>query len=192
MKELRKFVAPEFVFRIDAINLVSRYARNFGIVKILMVTDEGVIKAGWAGKVIELIKEAGILYEVYSNVSPNPRDYECMEGAEFYRQNKCNALLLPFVVEYRNNLAPERFNKIAGCLNLPLNKGDYKTAKARLLEHIKEFNKKVGINKNLSGIGLKKADIPRLAQNAIKDPCVVTNPRKPCIRDIKVIYEEAS
>ena len=41
--ELRKFVAPEFVFGVGARKLVGRYAANFGAHKVLVVTDAGVI-----------------------------------------------------------------------------------------------------------------------------------------------------
>nr|WP_243687009.1 hypothetical protein [Methanobacterium formicicum] len=37
--ELRKFVAPEFIFGSGARLLVGRYAKNFGARKVLIVTD---------------------------------------------------------------------------------------------------------------------------------------------------------
>ncbi len=50
--ELRKFVAPEFVFGVGARHLVGRYAANFGAHKVLVVTDSGVIAAGWLHSVL--------------------------------------------------------------------------------------------------------------------------------------------
>ena len=47
--ELRKFVAPEFVYGFGALALTGRYAKNFGAKKVLVVTDPGVVQAGWAG-----------------------------------------------------------------------------------------------------------------------------------------------
>lgn len=73
MLELRKFVAPEFVFGQGAIALVSRYARNFGARKPLIVTDNGVMAAGWAREVIDELQNESISYAVFSNVSPKPR-----------------------------------------------------------------------------------------------------------------------
>jgi alcohol dehydrogenase len=43
---LRKFVAPEFVFGIDARNLVARYAANFMARNMLIETDPGVMQVG--------------------------------------------------------------------------------------------------------------------------------------------------
>lgn len=93
MQELRKFVAPEFVFGPGALNLVGRYAMNFGAQKVLVVTDPGVIAAGWSGKIIDALDAAGVISIVFSEVSPNPRDAEVMSGAEFYRSNECDVIV---------------------------------------------------------------------------------------------------
>jgi alcohol dehydrogenase class IV len=42
----------------------------------------------------------------------------------------------------------------------------------------------------LSRCGVHQSELPALAEIALNDPCVVTNPRRPCQRDIEVIYEE--
>ncbi|MDD3148119.1 MAG: iron-containing alcohol dehydrogenase [Candidatus Riflebacteria bacterium] len=93
MLELRKFVAPEFIFGQGALELVSRYARNFGANKPLIVTDHGVFAAGWAGKVITELEKEGMASAVFANVSPNPRDIEVMEGAEFYQASGCDLII---------------------------------------------------------------------------------------------------
>ncbi len=93
MFEIRKFVAPEFIFGDGAIGLVARYAINFGARKPLIVTDPGVIAAGWPGKVIEELEAADLQYAVFSEVSPNPRDAQVMAGAEFYREQGCDAIV---------------------------------------------------------------------------------------------------
>jgi alcohol dehydrogenase class IV len=49
--QLRKFVSPEIIFGNGARMLAGRYARQFSATKVLMVTDEGVISAGWCGEV---------------------------------------------------------------------------------------------------------------------------------------------
>ena len=87
LQELRKFVAPEFVFGPGASDLAVRYAMNFEAGRILLVTDPGVRDAGWAGKVRDALRDAGLEVVVYDNVSPNPRDFEVMTGAEIYLAN---------------------------------------------------------------------------------------------------------
>jgi alcohol dehydrogenase len=67
---------------------------------------------------------------------------------------------------------------------------DKQTRKA-ILEFIADLKIRVGIHKNLGQRGAKLSDIPLLAEKALNDPCMVTNPRVPNQRDIEVIYEEA-
>ncbi len=91
--ELRKFVAPEFLFGVGALGSVGHYARNLGARKALVVTDPGVIAAGWSGKVLASLEEQKISYAVFSRVSPNPRAEEVMEGAAFYKQEACDIIV---------------------------------------------------------------------------------------------------
>jgi alcohol dehydrogenase len=93
MMELRKFVAPEFIFGVGAMQLVGRYAVNFGAKKVLIVSDQGVIAAGWAEKILNLLHEEGIETAVFSSVSANPRDSEVMAGADFYHQEHCDVIV---------------------------------------------------------------------------------------------------
>ncbi len=91
--ELRKFVAPEFVFGLGARHLAGRYARNFGVRKVLVVTDPGIMAAGWAEDIIASLDAAGIHYTEFAEVSPNPRAEEVMEGARIYQREGCNAIV---------------------------------------------------------------------------------------------------
>jgi alcohol dehydrogenase class IV len=91
--ELRKFLAPEFVFGVGARQLAGRYARNLGGRKILVVTDPGVIQAGWARDVTESLEAAGLAFVVFSGVTPNPKVAEVMAGAELYRAEGCDLLI---------------------------------------------------------------------------------------------------
>lgn len=90
---LRKFVAPEFVFGIDARKLAGRYAKNFGARKLLVVTDPGVMAAGWTDDLLACLREEGLEYAIFSSVTSNPKADEVMEGAELYRREECNALV---------------------------------------------------------------------------------------------------
>ena len=91
--ELRKFVAPEFLFGMDARLLVGRYAKNLGARKVLLATDAGVDKAGWSGEAAESLAKEGIAVERFSEISPNPRDYEVSNGAERYQSLGCDAII---------------------------------------------------------------------------------------------------
>lgn len=91
--ELRKFVAPEFLFGSGAIDVVDRYIKNFGVKKVLVVTDPGVINAGWAEVVERMIKGAGIPFVIFSSLTSNPKEREVMEGADIYRREGCDMIV---------------------------------------------------------------------------------------------------
>ncbi len=93
MLELRKFVAPEFIFGPEAMQLIGRYLSNFGAKKVLIVTDPGVIEAGLLAELTGLHEDEGIEFAVFSAISPNPRDSEVMAGAEFYHEEKCDVIV---------------------------------------------------------------------------------------------------
>ena len=90
---LRKFVAPEFLFGEGALELTGQYAANLGATKPLVVTDPGVRAAGWTDAVCDTLAAAGLEHTLFEGVTPNPRGDEVMEGAELYREHKCDALI---------------------------------------------------------------------------------------------------
>jgi len=91
--DLRKFLVPEIVYGAGAMGLAGRHASNFGATKVLIVSDPGVIDAGWTAKVESSLYEMKIPYAVFSAVTPNPKDHEVMAGAEVYRREKCDLIL---------------------------------------------------------------------------------------------------
>ena len=90
---IRKYFAPEILFGEGCRKLTGQYAKNLGMKKVMLVTDQGVIKAGWTRQIIESLEESDIEYAVFSKVSPNPRDYEVMEGARFYKSENCDGII---------------------------------------------------------------------------------------------------
>ncbi len=379
---LRKFVSPEVVFGNGARYLVGQYASKFNAKKVIIVTDKGLINSIWLKDVETSLKEAEIDYIIFSNVTPNPRTTEVMEGAEIYKQNncdiivsvgggspmdcakgigivvtnnkniiefegvdkikypvpplifipttagtsadvsqfciisnrdefikiaivsksvvpdvalidpevtismdsyltactgmdalvhaieafvsvvsgpltdmyaieaiqlinkylprlmnnpndlflreqlmlasfkaglafsnailgavhamahslgglldlphgECNSLLLEHVVNYNFDYASDKYKVIATIFDIDMKNKTNKEIKKELFEYISNFRKNLSITKTLSKIGVKNDDIPSLSKKAIKDACIITNPRTPNQRDIEVIYEEA-
>lgn len=93
MLELRKFMAPEFIFGTGAADLVGQYVINFGARRVLIVTDPGVIAAGWGQRVFNTLDSKGVDFSVFSSVTPNPRAEEVAEGTAFYREQNCNMIV---------------------------------------------------------------------------------------------------
>lgn len=90
---IRKFVTPEFIFGAGARHLAGRYAKNFGAKKVLIVTDPGVIQAGWAGQVEQSLQKENLPYARYAGGTPNPKAQEVMDGARVYKTEACNLII---------------------------------------------------------------------------------------------------
>lgn len=91
--ELRKFVAPEFIFGSGARSLVGRYAKNFGARKVLIVTDPNVLDLGLVQPVFNALNDECIDYEVYSDIKSNPTVLQVTNGADFYLNENCNFIV---------------------------------------------------------------------------------------------------
>ncbi|SDI63943.1 alcohol dehydrogenase-like regulatory protein ErcA [Propionivibrio dicarboxylicus] len=91
--EMRKFVAPEFIFGVGARHRVGFYARNMMARRVLVVCDAGVIAAGWLRELEEDLAAAGIESVVFQGLSPNPKDFEVMAGAALYAREHCDVIV---------------------------------------------------------------------------------------------------
>lgn len=90
---LRKCVAPEFIFGVDARKMAGQYAKNLGIKKVLIVTDPGVIRAGWVDDVTKALEAENISAILFDDVVPNPRDTNVLAGVKLYREHKCDGIV---------------------------------------------------------------------------------------------------
>ncbi|WP_341964400.1 alcohol dehydrogenase-like regulatory protein ErcA [Pseudomonas sp. RC10] len=90
---LRKFVAPEIIFGAGSRHSVGNYAKTFGARKVMVVSDPGVIAAGWVADVEASLHAQDLDYFIYSAVSPNPRVEEVMLGADLYREHHCDVIV---------------------------------------------------------------------------------------------------
>lgn len=93
MFELRKFVIPEFIFGVGARHKVGVYVRNLNARKVLIVSDPGVIAAGWLQELQDNLDEAGVRHILFDQVTPNPRDHEVMAGVALYHQAACDVIV---------------------------------------------------------------------------------------------------
>jgi alcohol dehydrogenase len=91
--ELRKFVAPEFVFGFDARLLVGRYLRNFAAKKVLLVTDKGVMSSGWLEEILHILESDSYDYEIFSKLNSNPRTTDVANGASVYDEEECDVIV---------------------------------------------------------------------------------------------------
>jgi len=88
-----KHVAPEIIFGRGALSQVGESAIRLGANKVFMVSDEEVINAGWVERSLTYLKAANLQYEVFSNLTSNPKDYEVAEGLRKYNDSNCDAIM---------------------------------------------------------------------------------------------------
>ena len=379
---IRKFVSPELIFGEGAIELLPQYVLNFNASRVFVVTDKGVIDAGWLNRITSMLLDAGIDFSVFSSLHANPRDTEVMEGARQYNESgcdvivalgggspmdcakaigivstnrrhilefegvdnvdvpgpplicipttagsaadvsqfaiinnpaervkiavisksmvpdvalidplttitmnhrltvstgldalvhaieayvsiassaltdlhafeairliqkylplilddlsnhfirkkimlaslqaglafsnaslgavhalahslggfyefshgECNGLLLEHVIAYNYDSAPERYNRIGQLFGAAVQEGSVRQKCAATVKALRTFRESVGVSGTLAKQGVSHFDIPVLAKKALADPCMLTNPKRPTLRDIEVIYEKA-
>ncbi|MDE1711602.1 L-threonine dehydrogenase [Chromobacterium amazonense] len=97
----------------------------------------------------------------------------------------CNAVLLPHVQVFNAAVAGERLGDVALAL------GEKTRSAEAAIAAIKRLAADVGIPAGLKELGVKEADIPVLADNALKDACGLTNPRKASHEEICAIFRAA-
>jgi alcohol dehydrogenase len=90
---MTKFVTPEIIFGKNAIDQAGEACLRLGAKKVLIVSDQGVMNAGWMEKVIATCKESGLRYATYCEVTTNPKDYEVDQGVEQYLVENCDAVI---------------------------------------------------------------------------------------------------
>ncbi|HBU90800.1 MAG TPA: alcohol dehydrogenase [Bacillus pumilus] len=60
---------------------------------VMIVTDSGVRNAGLVQPIEAYLQEAGYSVFIFDQVSPNPRDNECLAGAELFRKEQVSAVI---------------------------------------------------------------------------------------------------
>lgn len=104
----------------------------------------------------------------------------------------CNAVLLPYVLEYNGKFqeSAQRFEKIADALGIQ-RMGNTDAVKA-VVEAIRKLSREIGIPGNLTELKkVREADFEALAKLAAADTCMGANIVKPSLQDIIAVYHSA-
>jgi alcohol dehydrogenase class IV len=91
--QLVKFHAPEIVFGPGALAEAGFAAARLGARRPFVVTDPGIIEAGWADELTAHLRAAGLQPTVWHGVTPNPKDHEIAAGHAKYRSSGCDVLV---------------------------------------------------------------------------------------------------
>lgn len=90
---LLKFEVPEIIHGVGSLSIVGECARRLGGERVLLVTDPGVIKAGWLDETIKYLEKEDLKYVLYDNVVSNPRDFQVEIGVDLYLKKKCDVIV---------------------------------------------------------------------------------------------------
>lgn len=90
---ISKFVAPEIIFGLGALSQVGESALRLGIKRAFLVSDRGVINAGWVERALQYLNEVGISSHVWYELTTNPKDTEVARGASEYLQSGCDGII---------------------------------------------------------------------------------------------------
>ncbi|WP_072803348.1 iron-containing alcohol dehydrogenase [Rhodococcoides yunnanense] len=88
-----KFHAPEIVFGQDSLGEVAHAALRLGAQRPMVVTDGGLIEAGWVAQLALLLEEQGLAPTVWNELTPNPKDFEIEAGHAVYQDSACDVLV---------------------------------------------------------------------------------------------------
>lgn len=76
VRRLLKFHVPEMVFGLGSLAEAGFCAGRLGARRPFVVTDPGIIEAGWVDELLGHLAEVGLKPHVWAGVTPNPKDHE--------------------------------------------------------------------------------------------------------------------
>lgn len=104
----------------------------------------------------------------------------------------CNAVLLPWVMEFNLKAAKEPYAEIAGLLHPDGCEGMDQEKKALYgVKLIRNLSIRVGTAVPLRSLGVKEEDIEEMAQKALEDGCILSSPVIPSKEQIVSLYQKA-
>lgn len=90
---LVKFHAPEVVFGVGALGEAGYAATRLGARRPFVVTDPGIVEAGWLAELLSQLSEAGLHPVVWTDVTPNPKDHEIRAAYQRYAEAGCDVIV---------------------------------------------------------------------------------------------------
>ena len=121
---------------------------------------------------------------VHSLSHPLSNDFGIQHGL-------ANAICLASVMKYNKEVSAAQYARVAQCFGI--NTFDISDIEAadKAIEAIQDLNKRIGIPKSLSEVGIKEDQLSILAKKAFEDPCHQSNPRSCTEQDLFMLYKEA-
>jgi alcohol dehydrogenase class IV len=90
---LAKFHAPEIVFGPGSLAELGHCALRVGARRPFLVTDPGLIEAGWLDEALGHLRAAGLRPVVWHEVTPNPKDHEIEAAYGEYADSDADVII---------------------------------------------------------------------------------------------------
>ena len=151
-----------------------------GLTKAFIVTDPVLADNGTAARITDLLDEAGIGWEVFSDVitdTSKQRKFVCVDPHDIPG--------MAFNAEHTG----EKYRDIAAAFGveeartMPLEE-----ARAAAVEAVAQLTRDLGNPTRISQVGVEADGIEALADDAFADVCTPGNPRPATREDIKALY----
>ncbi len=101
---------------------------------------------------------------------------------------ECNSILLEHVIELNFESATDKYTEIAKIIGIRIDDMDPETVKISLIHKLKEFRETIGIGGYATVDELDSEMLEKLTQGALRDPCIVTNPRMLTPEEVTKVY----
>jgi alcohol dehydrogenase class IV len=90
---LVKFHAPEIVFGVGSLGEAGFAAGRLGARRPFVVTDPGIVEAGWVDDLLGHLRDAGLQPVPWTAVTPNPKDHEIRAAYDAYRASEADVII---------------------------------------------------------------------------------------------------
>lgn len=84
---------PKYIEGSAQIKKLPMEVKNKGVKRVLLVTDDELMKLGLPNELIKEMEFIGLDYEIFSDVQPNPTDNNVEAGYRVYREKKCDGII---------------------------------------------------------------------------------------------------
>ncbi len=99
-----------------------------------------------------------------------------------------NAILLPHVMEFNLRAVPERCAAIATAMGIDTDGCSMEEAGYTAIAAVRSLARDVGLTRSLSDIAVSEEKIALLSKRALRDACMVTNPRPATANEIADLF----
>ncbi len=86
-------IPPTIITGAGSTETVGEQATRLGATKVLIVTDLGILKIGYADEIAKNLHNAGITSTIFSDVTPDPTLQNVTDGLNQYRAENCDVIV---------------------------------------------------------------------------------------------------